>query len=106
MSSELKTILNTVAQKECERKEIDLKKGVDRYKLLLQKLAKDKKIDVLNSVQGTEVSDSHEIKEDLAVLKKANLVKEQTKYTHRNEYRQYELTAEGVELAEKIMKET
>jgi hypothetical protein len=106
MSSELKTILNIVAQKECERKEKDLKKGVDRYKLLLQKLAKDKKMDVLNSVQGTEVYDSNELKEDLEVLKKANLVKEQTKYTHRNEYRQYELTTKGVELVEKLLKET
>jgi hypothetical protein len=52
MSSELKLMLNNVALKERERKETDFEKEIDRYKYLLQKLSKDKKMDVVYSVQG------------------------------------------------------
>ncbi len=106
MSSELKMILSTVILKESERREIDFDEGIDRYKSVLKKLAKDKKMDVLYSVEGAEVPDLDMTKEDFEVLEKANLVKGQTKYTHHNEYRQFELTEEGVKLAEKLSNET
>jgi hypothetical protein len=106
MSSELKMMLNNVALKEIERKVTDFEKDIDSFKSLLQKLAKDKKIDVLFSLQGVGATDSNKIKQELELLEKAHLVKGQTKYTHRNEYRQYELTAEGIELAKKLSKET
>jgi hypothetical protein len=41
----------------------------------------------------------------MKVLEKAHLVAGQTKYTHRNAYRQYTLTKEGLDLAEKLLKE-
>ena len=106
MSSELKMILSTVALKESELRGIDFDKGMDRYKSILKKLAKDKKTDVLYLVEGAEVPDLDMTREDLEVLEKANLVKGQTKYTHHNEYRQYELTEEGAKLAEKLSNET
>jgi hypothetical protein len=49
--------LSTVALKESERREIDFDKGIDRYKSLLKKLAKDKKMDVLYSVEGAKAPD-------------------------------------------------
>jgi hypothetical protein len=105
MSSELKMLLKKVVVEDNERTEIDLEEGINRYKSLLLKLAKEKTLDIIYSVQGTEQPDLNKNKRDLDVLERAHLVKGQTKYTHRNEYRQYELTIEGAELAEKLAKE-
>ena len=75
-------------------------------KSLLLKIARDKKLDIVISFEGTEQRDSNKNERDLDVLERAHLVKGQTKYTHRNEYRQYELTTKGAELVEKLSKET
>ncbi len=103
MSSELKSILSAVANEndKQERKEFD--EGIDRYNLILQKIAGEKKLDVTTSVEGIE----HPSKEadDLKVLEKAHLVAGETKYTHRNTYREYTLTAKGADLAEKLSNE-
>jgi len=104
MSLELKMMLNTVAIEDCEREKTEFEKGLDRYKSLLLKVAHEKKLDVLTSFEGTNQRNS-EIG-DLKVLEKANLVTGQTKYTHRNAYREYELTAKGVELVGKLTKES
>jgi len=106
MSSELKIMLSKVAAEDNERKEADFEEGIDRYKSLLIKLAKDKTLDIIFSIEGTEQPDVNKNRRDLDVLERAHLVKGQTKYTHRNEYRQYELTTKGVELVEKLSKET
>jgi hypothetical protein len=106
MSSELKIILSKVAVKDNERKEKEFEEGINRYKSLLLRVAKVKPFDVLVSSEGTEQGDMKQTELDLDVLERARLVKGQTKYTHRNEYRQYELTPEGAELVEKFSKET
>jgi hypothetical protein len=106
MSSELKVMLSKVAVEDNERKEADFEEGIDRYKSLLIMLEKNKTLDVVYSVEGTEQPDVNKNRRDLEVLERAHLVKGQTKYTHRNEYRQYELTTKGVELVEKLSKET
>ena len=105
MSSELKMMLNRVAEEDKEREETDFEEGINRYKSLLLKLAKDKTLDILYSVEGSKQQNSNKDRDDLEVLEKAHLVKGQTKFTHRNEYRKYELTTEGTELAEKLSKE-
>ena len=105
MSSELKMMLDKVAMDDNVRREIDLEEGINRYKSLLIKLAKDKTTDIIYSVEGAEQDDSNKNRRDFEVLERAHLVKGETKYTHRNEYRQYELTTEGSELAEKLSKE-
>lgn len=105
MSSELKMILKKVAMEDNARRDIDFEEGINRYKSLLIKLSKDKTMDIIYSVEGAEQNDSNKNKRDLDVLERAHLVKGETKYTHRNEYRQYELTTEGAELAEKLSKE-
>jgi hypothetical protein len=98
--------LSKVAVKDNERKEIEFEEGINRYKSLLLRVAKVKPFDVLVSSEGSEQGDMKQTVLDLDVLKRARLVKGQTKYTHRNEYRQYELTPEGAELVEKFSKET
>jgi hypothetical protein len=91
MSSELKILLSKVAAEDNIRNETEFKIGIDLYKLLLLKLAKEKTIDVVYSVEGTDQLDLNKNRRDFDVLEKAHLVKGATKYTHRNQYRQYEL---------------
>ena len=105
MSSELKIMLSKVAVKDNERKEIEFEEGINRYKSLLLRVAKVKPFDVLVSSEGSEQGDMKQTVLDLDMLERARLVKGQTKYTHRNEYRQYELTPEGAKLVEKFSKE-
>ena len=99
-------MLNKVLVEDSKLKEKELEEGFDRYKSLLLKMAKDKSLDITTSVEGTEQPDLNKNELDLNVLERAHLVKGQTKYTHRNEYRQYELTTKGAELVEKLSKET
>lgn len=103
MSSELKLLLNTIAAENFEREKTEFEKGFDRFKMILLKVASEKKYDVLTSFEGTNQRNSE--LGDLKVLEKANLVTGKTKYTHRNAYREYELTAKGVELVDKFSKE-
>ena len=56
-------------------------------------------------VQGTETIEFKKDEEALNLLERAHLVEGITKYTHRNVYRQYELTSKGTELVEKLTKE-
>jgi hypothetical protein len=88
-----------------ERKEIEFDAGINRYKSLLLKLAKDKTLDMITSFEGTEQDHTNKDMKDLKVLERAHLVKGQTKETNHNVYRQYELTKEGAELVEKLSKE-
>ena len=103
MSLELEELLNTVALENFKHEESEFEKGLNRYKLLLLKVAREKKLDVLTSFEGTNQRNSEVV--DLKVLEKANLVAGKTKYTHRNAYREYKLTAKGAELVEKLSKE-
>jgi len=106
MSSELKKILSKGAEEDSKRKEKELAEGINRYKSLLLKIAEEKKLDLTVSVEGAKQRDLSKNAEDLNVLESAQLVEGQTKFTHRNEYRQYVLTPKGAELAEKLSKET
>ena len=106
MSSELDAILHKASEEERKRKEKELAEGMNRYKSLLLKIAKEKKLDVLISSEGTKAPELNKNEQDLNMLEKAQLVEGQTKFTHRNEYRQYVLTPKGSELAEKLAKET
>lgn len=105
MSSELKTILNKVAEENYKREENAAEQAFQRYKSLLLKIAGFKGTDVLISFEGTKQADSKEEQADLCMLEKASLIKGNTKNTNHNTYRQYELTKKGAELAEKLSKE-
>ena len=105
MSSQLKTILNEVAAEENELRKKEFEEGISRYKSLLLRIAEEKQLDITITVEGTSQVDLNKNKQDLNVLEKAHLVEGQTRYTHRNVYRQYKLTAKGAELVEKLSKE-
>jgi len=102
MSSELNTILNEVAVEEYELRKKEFEEGMSRYKSLLVRIAEEKKLDIAIMVEGTDRADYNKNERDLNVLEKAHLVDGETKYTHRNIYRQYKLTVKGAELVEKL----
>ncbi len=105
MSSELKDVLHKVAQEDCERAEAELDSGMDRIQSLLLKIASLKKYDLVVWFEGTLAKDIDKDEADLGFLERANLIKGQMKYTHRNVYREYELTKKGADLAERLSKE-
>ena len=105
MSKDLKSMLSKVAEEDNKREEKEIAQGMQRYKALLLKISKEKTLDVTITVEGTPKEDISKNQQDLSILQRANLVKEQTKYTHHNVYRQYELTQKGTELVEKLSKE-
>ena len=80
----------------CKREETQLEEGLHRYKSLLLKIAKDKKMNIIVSFEGTEQRDRDKKTHDLKMLEKASLVIAQTKTTHRKVYLQYELTRKGL----------
>jgi len=104
MSLEFRALLEEIALKDYQREKTGFEQGLDRFKLLLLKVADEKKLDVLTAVQGVEYHKNSRA-DDMKVLEKAHLVKGETKYTHRNAYRQYSLTDKGAKLAEKLLKE-
>ena len=106
MSAELKIMLSKLAAEDNAREEIKFEEGIHRYKSLLLRVAKVKPFDMLISSEGTQPSKLHQNVVDLEVLERAHLVRGQTKETDHNVYRQYELTAKGAELVEKLSKET
>lgn len=105
MSSELRIILNKVAEQNYKQQEKAVEQVFQRYKSLLLKIADFKGTDVLISFEGTKQADSKEEQLDLCMLEKASLITGHTKNTNHNTYRQYELTKKGAELAEKLSKE-
>ena len=105
MSFELKSILNSVADENNKRERMEFEEGINRYNLLLQKIAVEKKLDIVTAVEGIEHRNEGKMSDDLEVLEKAHLVAGETKYTHRNTYLEYTLTPKGADLAEKLSKE-
>ncbi len=105
MSSELKMILNEIVAEEYELRKKEVEEGINRYKSLLLRIAKEEKLDITIIFQGTERLDLNKNEQDLKVLERADLVEGKTKYTHRNTYRRYVLTAKGAGLVEKFSKE-
>jgi hypothetical protein len=107
MSSELKIMLFKVAAEDKEREEKEFEEGLDRYKSLLIRVAKVRPFDMnMISVEGPEFYDVKQMMHDLTVLERAHLLKGETKEMARSEYREYNLTAEGAQLVEKLSKET
>ena len=106
LSAELKTRLTKVAEEDCKKAEAELERDFPRAKSLLLKIAQAKKYDFLVWMEGTKQNEFNEGEKDLNLLERANLIKGQTRYAHRNVYRQYELAQKGWELSEKLAAET
>jgi hypothetical protein len=105
MSIELKTRLDNIVQEDREQEENQLEKDLPRLKTFLLKIVQAKKFDMLIWMEGTKQTDLNKDEADLNLLERANLIKGQTKYTHRNVYRQYEPTQKGIELAAELARE-
>ena len=106
MSSELKARLSKVVDEGYQHEKTVIEQSLPQYKTFLLKIANQKKLDVLIWMEGTDQKNLNESEKDLNILERANLIIGETKYTHRNVYRQYELTKIGAEIAEKLAKET
>jgi hypothetical protein len=106
LSSELKDRLSKVTEEDCKKAQSELQADFPRAKSLLLKIAQAKKFDALIWMEGTKQNDLNQDEKHLSLLERANLIKGLTRYTHRNVYRQYELTQKGTELAEKLAAET
>ena len=70
MSSELKSLLSTVAVEDNTRKEIEFEEGINRYKSLLLRVAKVQPFDILVSSEGTQPGNLHQNVVDLEVLER------------------------------------
>jgi hypothetical protein len=106
MSLDLKKILVDVIKEDYKQKEMEIEKGIERFKQLLQEMAATKKWDLAIWVEGSTVKDIEKHEKDLNLLEKGNLIKGKMKFTEHNEYRQYQLTKKGSDLVEKLLKET
>jgi hypothetical protein len=106
MSSELKTILERVAEEDFKSEKTDIGERLPHYKSLILQIEKTKKLDLAISVEGSQVKDLKKYKTDLNFLERSNLVKGETKYTERTTYREYTLTRKGTELAKKLALES
>lgn len=105
-SSELKAILNQVAEEDYANEELEIEQSLLRFKSLLLEIAKAKKWDLAIWVEGTDVEYAEKYEKDLNLLERGNLIKGKLKYTDRNAYREYQLTKKGSELLEKLQKKT
>jgi hypothetical protein len=104
MSKELKKHLDTVLEEDYKRLENTVEEELPRYISLLLDIAKYKKLDVTIWFEGTKQSELNKQEKELNMLERANLIKGKMKYTHRNVYREYELTKKGAELVEELSK--
>lgn len=105
-SSDLKTILEKVIEEDYKRKETEMEKRFQNFKMLLSEIAKAKRWDLAIWVEGCRVESVEEYEKDLNLLERGNLIKGKMKFTERNAYREYQLTRKGSELLEKLQKET
>lgn len=112
MSSDLKAILSKVIEEDYNRKELEIEnrfeeKRFERFKFLLQEIAKTKKWDLAISVEGAKnVEGIEKYEKDLNLLERGNIIKGEMKLTEHNTYREYQLTEKGTELLKKMLSET
>jgi hypothetical protein len=106
MSSELKTILERVAEEDLKSEETDIRERLSHFKSLILKIEESKKFDLAIWIEGSELKDIKKYERDLNLLERSNLVKGKMKYTDRTAYREYALTRKGTELAKKLSLES
>jgi len=108
MSTELKEILEKTLEKKIKMKEISLEQRLPHFKDLILKIREADKLDLSELVEGSAVEDSKDIEKDLELLEECGLVVGEEKFSKRRriEYREYTLTNNGTELAEKLERES
>jgi hypothetical protein len=106
MSSDLKDTLDKVVEEDCAQKELEIERGIERFKFLLFKIAEAKKWDLAVWVMGEDVQDVAKYEIDLNLLERGNLIKGKMKFSEHNAYREYTLTKKGSDLVKKLKKES
>ena len=106
MSQDLKSILDTVVEEDFIQKELEIEKGIGRFKSLLLKIAEIKKWDLAIWIEGDAVESMKMYESDLNLLERGNLIKGKMKFTEHNAYREYQLTKKGSDLVKKLLDET
>jgi predicted transcriptional regulator len=105
LSTQLKKKLERIVEEDCRREGTKISTELPKYKDALLKIKQRGKLDLLISVEGTKQINAENDAKILEKLERANLIKGEDKFTHRNNYRQYELTAEGTELLKQLESE-
>ncbi len=98
-------MLAAAANDECKESLSLLEADLPHVKSLLLEIAKAGKYDFPLSVEGNKPTETNRDEKNLSLLERADLAKGETKYTHRNVYRQYVLTQRGTELVAKLKSE-
>jgi predicted transcriptional regulator with HTH domain len=106
MSFDLKIVLDKVVEEDYNRRTLEVEKNLERFKNLLCEIAKAKKFDLAIWVEGSKVKGSERYEKVLNLLERGNLVKGKLKFTERNAYREYQLTAKGNKLVKKLQQQT
>jgi hypothetical protein len=101
----LKSMLQVVAEEDRQRELKKFEDGLSRYKELLIKVSKVRPFEMMLQAEGPEFYDMKQVMHDLRVLERAHLLKETLKDTFRAEYHQFDLTAQGEQMVEKLSKE-
>ena len=97
-------MLLKLAKEDYKKAVSQIEKGVDRYKSLILTIEKSGKWELPIWIEGSTVGSNEDL-DDLQMLERSNIVKGEMKYTHRNLYREYELTEKGTEVAKKLHNE-
>jgi hypothetical protein len=109
VSSLLKEMLDKVAEEDFKKEEEEIeqraRKGLPRFKSLILAIKKAKRYDLVVLAEGSAPEGIKKIEKDLNMLERANLIKGEMKFTHRDTYRRYVLTKKGNDLAESLLKE-
>jgi hypothetical protein len=106
MSSDLKTILDQVAEEDYKSEKLEIEQGLERFKSFLLKIAETKGWSLTIWVEGSRIRNLEKYEKPLNLLERGGLVRGRIKYTEHNAYRMYQLTPKGSELVKKLREET
>jgi hypothetical protein len=101
LSSELKSILIDVIEEDMQNKLKDITNNLSRFQELLINISRQKKYHLTLWVVG---EDTHwEVKKDLDLLEKADLIIGEMGYSDQSGFREYTLTDKGNKLVQNLI---
>ena len=103
MSTDLKSLLIKVAEKECADKVKNVKDNLNDLQNLLLKISEQKKYDLTLWVLGEDID--WKIEQNFEILDKAGLITGKMKFYDQSGYLEYSLTDKGKKLVQKIQKQ-
>lgn len=100
MSIELNSLLVDTIEKECKNRLIDIKNNLVRFQEILLKISEQKKYKLTLWVVGEDTN--WEVKKDLDLLEKTQLIIGEMGYSDQSGYREYSLTEKGNKVIQKL----